>query len=270
MRCCAVFPNHFRGIFVVWGFVFLLIETLAARADVPPRPFGDLYMEGLRMSRVNTYAGFGQVRGGVALWPVRAEFYGIVRGGMDSRTLGDPGDQIFNDNYVFAGAGVDLANLYRGIRLTSQVGYSWDLTSKIKREGFDLRGGLVTYNELEVSAAKLINEFYSESLYVHRYRNFIVNGQWRGFFRLLEHTWPGTATAGAGPLLWLSATADSYGHDFNRIAEARAGGRVALGIPGRGSMWIAPYYAWGVRWVRPTNLPNYRDFRLLMVAYFQI
>ena len=128
----------------------VILASLSAWAGESPARssyqfFSDLYLEGLTLSHFGTLDDYFQVRVGARTLDYQWEFYGVVRGASDTRTLQDPHD-VFFDNYVFMGLGADWV-ITPGIRLTSQLGYSFDLDSKIHRKGLDYRVGTLTYHE---------------------------------------------------------------------------------------------------------------------------
>lgn len=239
-------------------------EPVVAAAPVSPW-FTDLYAESVFLGDAQTLTGLATLRAG-RLWNDDFEVYGFGRLGGDTRTYLDKSDAVYNDNFFFFGLGLDYLGLTNGVRMIAQVGASLDLNSKIDRGGFDFRTGMVTYHEApfnpEDAAGRWVQEIYTESLYVHRYRNFLATAQWRVFGNLRE-TWAPKAKAwDFGPLFTSVVSVDSKGYSYNRFVEFRAGARVR-----RADWWnlaFVPQYVFGSRWDEIKGAENYGELRALM------
>lgn len=237
--------------------------TQAPAKKIDLKTFGDLYGESIDLNRFNTTAAFTQLRYGLTDPKKKLELYGSLRVGGDTRTQLDPNAGIYNDNFLFVGAGVDYVGLVRGVRLRAQVGHSTDLSDKIHRGGFDGMAGVITYHEIPLPKMRIVNEIYSEALYVHRYGNFLANLQTRTLysaFQSSKKSW----TFKLEPMVSTSAVFDSQGLDYNRFVEGKAGVRATLRNR-KISMTVTPHYVVGTR-MRESN-PSYRDFRVLATLY---
>jgi hypothetical protein len=220
----------------------------------------DIYFENIRLSRADTFVGYIQLRSGVRSITSQVESYAVVRAAMDTRTMLGTLADVYSDNFFFAGAGLDYLGFFPGIRLTAQIGASMDLSSKIHQGGFDYRFGSQSYHEIPWNEG-LKSEIYSEALYLRRYSNFLAALQFRTFYSVAR--WKvGGQSADLGPLVTLVGSLDSGGLDYNRFAELRLGARLTL--QGPLTLALSPYYVFGGRWARPTDLANYRDFRVLL------
>lgn len=258
-------------------FIFVILSPSAyAAEDVSNQStqllgnwsrLNDLYFENVRLSEADTYTGYAQLRSGFASQSKSVEVYAVSRIGADSRTNMDPSGGIYNDNFVFAGAGIDYLGLLPGVRATFQAGGSFDLSSKIHEGGFDLRTGFQTYHEIPLAGDRLYNEIYSEALYFQRYINILGSVQYRTVYSAFR--WKkGNHGFEIAPVLNLVAAADSSGLDYNRFAEARLGPRLVYRGPI--SLALTPQYVWGTRWARPTDLPYYTDFRILLTGFISL
>lgn len=227
------------------------------------KSFGDLYGESIYLNRFNTTAAFTQLRYGLTDPKKKLELYGTLRVGGDTRTQLDPNAGIYNDNFLFVGAGVDYVGLVRGVRLRAQVGHSTDLNSKINRGGFDALAGVITYHEIPLPEMRIVNEIYSEALYIHRYGNFLANLQTRTLYNAFQSSKNGW-TFKIEPMISTSTVFDSQGLDYNRFVEGKAGVRATLRSR-KISMAITPHYVVGTRMSGPN--PSFRDFRVLATLY---
>jgi len=230
-------------------------------------PFGELYFEGAHLDRVSTNSGFLYGKLGYSKDSLQ---WGIVtRIGADTRTASDPSNAIYNDNYLFTGAGVSYLNAIPGVKLIAEVGYSFDLSKKINRAGVDFRTGWLSYHEILMSEYYVVAEFYSEGLYVHRYRDFLLDFQPRLFFNLFQPA----KTISVGPMLSLNFSFDTANEDYNRFLEFNYGvkGKWFLNSSSNGSGYSLGAQIYGVRGFRTnqnTELPAYSDFRFLLFGYF--
>lgn len=229
--------------------------------------FGEVYFESTRLTEAKTFAGFTQVRTGRAWESGQLETYITARMGADSRTNSENSLSVYNDNFVFTGVGVDYLGILPGFRATSQVGASFDLSSKIHSGGFDFRIGSQSYHEINWIGRKLVSEVYSELLYFRRYLNLLGNIQFRTVYNLVTASIGNTRLEFA-PLVNIVGAVDSQGLDYNRFGELRMGARITF----RGPITVAlsPYYVLGARWARPTNTPQYEDFRILLTGFISI
>lgn len=227
----------------------------------------NIYFENIRLSAADTVAGYAQLKAGGVTAAAKTEIYAVVRMGMDSRTNLESSNNIYNDNYLFAGAGADYLGLGNGIRLTFQVGGSVDLNNKIHQGGFDYRLGTQTFHEIAWNSDSLTTEVYSEALYFRRYRNFLGSIQLRNIYHPF-HWNLGGSRMDLGPVMNLVSSVDALGLEFNNFVEVRIGPRLTFQGP---LTWtLTPYYAWGARWLRPTSLPDYQDFRVLLTGSISI
>jgi hypothetical protein len=237
-------------------------EVSTSEVNTQWRGMNDIYFENIRLSNANTFVGYTQLRSGVTSSSSQIESYAVLRAAADSRTLlGGAEESVYNDNFLFAGAGLDYLGFLPGVRLTLQLGASFDLSSKIHQGGLDYRLGSQSYHEIHWSEGGLRSEIYSEALYLRRYSNFLSAVQLRTFYSL-GRLKVGGGHLNFGPLVNLVASLDSQGLDYNRFAEVRLGARLTL--EGPFSIALSPYYVSGGRWARPTNLANYGDFRVLL------
>ncbi len=227
----------------------------------------EIYFENSRLTRADTYAAFGQVRSGGHWVPGQIEAYAITRMGADSRTILDSSNNIYNDNYVFAGVGIDYLGLLQGVRLGLQIGGSFDLSSKIQEGGFDYRIGTQSYHEIEWVKRNLLSEIYSEALYYRRYNNLLSSVQFRTIYNLFQWNEVGHRIE-LGPMINLVGSTDLDGLDYNRFIELRMGPR--LTFRGPITLSLSPFYTFGSRWERPTTLPTYQDFRVLLTGFISL
>lgn len=234
----------------------LALPISNARAE----KFGDLYGEGVYLGAAKTTTGLLNLRYGENALLPDFEVYGVGRIGGDTRTYLEKSDAIYNDNFLFLGLGIDYL-ISSGIRMTLQAGGSFDLNSKIDRSGFDLRTGLMTYHEFPGIGDDWTQEVYSEALYVHRYRNFLADVQWKAVYKM----WDGE-NFGLEPLGALAMSVDSKGFDYNRFVEFRLGARLRSRY---GNLALIPMYVAGSRWaIDDVNKASYREFRVLLTTFF--
>ena len=235
--------------------------------------FSDLYAAAVRLDRIHSTASYGSVRYGLRSENYKWEMYGTVRGAGDTRTGTDTDGlgQIYNDNFLFTGLGVDYIHgdfPFSGsgsLRLSAQVGESFDLKDHINRGGFDYRVGFMTYNEVPFQKIRVVEEIYSDALYFQRYKNFIATIQARTMWNILDEKINENYQLKLGPLVTLSTGIDTKELDYNRYTEFILGGRLSL--KGPISVSIEPQHVEGTRYDRPTHLPYYHDFRVLMTFY---
>ncbi|MEO5970822.1 MAG: hypothetical protein ABIQ95_12920 [Bdellovibrionia bacterium] len=220
----------------------------------------DIYFENIRLSKADTFVGYTQIRSGMSSLTNHIESYAVIRAAMDTRTLLGTMADVYNDNFLFVGAGFDYLGFLPGVRLTAQAGASMDLSSKIHQGGLDYRFGSQSYHEIRWNEG-LKSEIYSEALYFRRYSNFLTALQFRTIYSL-AHWKFGAHSMDLGPLATLVGSLDSEGLDYNRFAEVRLGARLTL--QGPFTFALSPYYVIGGRWARPTDLANYADFRVLL------
>jgi len=246
----------------------LVLTSSVLAQDVPARTrITDIYSEGAYFNRIDSTAGLLVTRFGAAWNRVHLETYGTIRIGADARTLLDTTNGVFNDNFLFVGVGVDAVSLLPGLRLTAQVGHSYDLTSKIDRAGFDYRTGAQTYHEILWPVPNLFSEIYSEFFYIRRYRDAYGALQ----LRTGHNSWVKETAKGhrieLAPLVNGIFAIDTRALDYNRFVEVGFGPRLTYRWPGTMSLSLRPFYVLGARWERPTTLPTYDDFRVLLTAF---
>lgn len=242
---------------------FWVTQPFKARAN-DSILFTDLYSEQTALAQAQTFATYTQLRAG---WRLNSKFelYGAARFGADSRTLLDQGTSVYNDNYLFLGAGVDYLGPFTGVRLVFQAGASMDLSSKINAGGFDARTGVVTFHELRsAEIANLYSEIYTESLYIQRYHNLLASAQVRLFYSGFDVSSVLSKRFKFEPMLNLVTSMDSGGLDFNRFFESRAGFRFVYRGPV--DVMLIPYYTLGSRFQGPAGKLGYQDFRGLLVV----
>jgi hypothetical protein len=139
-----------------------------------------------------------------------------------------------------------------GLRLTAQAGYSFDLKKSVNRDGFDFRTGAIVY--VENRPTPFLLEHYGESLYLHRYRDWISAYQ----LRLVYPT-----NFPVSPIITGVAQIDSAGLVYNRFIEIRAGLRAQLPITAKATLQIQPNYVFGRRKQENFSYINYGEFRAL-------
>ncbi len=244
--------------------IFLFAALLGPFAQ--GHPCGSVYFEAVHLKIADTFAGLLYPKAGYCWEELGLETYAAVRAGGDSRTHLDRGDAIFNDNFLFTGAEVDYLGLLRGVRLPAQAGPPFDLNRKIHKAGFDYRAGEQSYHKIEWPLAfHVTTEIYTEALYVRRYRNLMSAAQFRNVHRTFEWDAAGGRFE-LGPFLTGVASIDSKRFDYNRFLEGHLGGRVRYFGPL--ALQLSAYYVRGARWERPTTLPDYEDFRVLLSGYW--
>jgi hypothetical protein len=247
-------------IFTIFYFILFQFQVQAARSDW--KTFYDLYGESMYLDSAKTWAQSLKGRWGYRNeHPLPTELYLTSRLGADSRTLLESGSSVYNDNYFFLGPGVDLLSLLPGLRITLSTGYSWDLTDKIDRSGFDFQTGTLTYHEIPL-AHRLVDEIYSELLYVHRYENLFFNIQNRLRYLLFEK-----GQFRIYPLVNvnLSLSYDAQKLPGARYADIRPGARIQVPISSKVGINIEPQYVYRF----PLQAPRKRidQFRILLWLY---
>ena len=259
-----------------WIFLILTFNLSSVRAEEAPhptpafflgKPCASVYFEGLYLNSAKTFTGLLSPKFGYCNAETGFETYITPRLGADSRTFIDSSDTIYEDNFLFLGAGVDYTKLLPGVRLTAQVGRSFDLNSKIKLGGFDFRTGWMTYHEKEWIPVKLRSEFYTEGFYIYRYRNFITNGQARMVYVIWKSSLERYKGLELAPYLNLVGNIDGSGYDYNRFAEAQYGLRLRHEPPV--NVGLSLYGVRGHRFGTGSMSPNYNDFRVLVNGYFE-
>lgn len=242
----------------------LSLITLTAALSTPAKaewsPFYDVYGESVYLKEAETWAQSLKARAGMRHNAVPStELYLTSRIGADSRTLLESGTNIYNDNYVFVGPGVDLVSLFPGVRLTLSAGYSWDLVENIDRSGFDMQFGTITYHEIPV-AHRLINEIYSELLYIHRHENTFFNIQNRLRYLLFE-----TGNFRIFPLVSANLSYDAEDFAGARYFDIKPGLRVQIPFSKNVGINIEPQYVY--RWPLQDPKGRIEDFRVLLWLY---
>lgn len=245
--------------------VLLVCAQLISAAQSAPqkRLFYDFYSENVFLPETeNIKVSTFKLRVGPKLKRPEVEAYLVTRGGIDTETLAQSNDQIYFDNYLFIGAGVDYVNLLPGLRLTVEVGGTIDLTAKIQRDGFDFRTGSMSYHEFDFTS-RLRGELYHEALYTHRYRNINVFSKWTQLLKVGSFQ-KNAFSFGLSPYVTLAGSIDTKGVDYNRFIEAYPGLRLKMTYKNL-NMVVTPYYTFGKRYTRPTDRPSYQEFKALMV-----
>ncbi|NDG85080.1 MAG: hypothetical protein EBX52_08595 [Proteobacteria bacterium] len=228
--------------------------------------FYSLYYESAYLDRAGTGAGLFVPRFGITDPSRGLEVYVTSRVGVDSRTFLEQSDQIYNDNFLFIGMGVDQVTWIKGVRFSLQTGSSIDLNPKINLGGFDVRAGFMSWHELEWIPRSLRTEIYSEAFYVRRYRNTLGSLQLRNFWPVLTRGSSRYEGLELGPELEGVISGDTVGYDYNRFVEGIAGVRLQIHTP----LSIA-LHVLGVRGQRLESgspIGAYTDFRLLLTGYF--
>ena len=257
------------------NFIFIILFTLLlslfirepANSEEGWSPCGSVYFEGAYLGRANTVAGLVVPKFGFCRPNLGVELYATARTGIDTRTFVEQSDAIYNDNYLFLGAGIDYVRLIPGVRLSLQLGRSFDLNSKIHRGGFDARAGFMTYHEWRHSLTVFRNEIYSEGFYVRRYQNVIGSIQVKSFYPVWNSEKDPYHGIEAGPYLNLMASGDTADFDYNRFLEAQYGARIRYQAP----LTLA-FHVLGVAGRRPDSadpVKNYSEFRLLLNGYWE-
>jgi len=225
------------------------------------------YFEGVHLDRVATNTGFFYGKVGYCADHV---LMGLVsRIGADTRTANDPSSAVFNDNYLFIGAGATWYDAIPGVRVLGEAGYSFDLSHKINLSGPDFRVGWASYHEIPLPVIAAVSEYYSEGFYIRRYFNFLLNLQPRLFWGFIK---PDPSIA-IGPVLGLNFSFDTANDDYNRFIEFN------YGIKGKWfplsntslsgySLGAQLYGVRGFRTDSNTDLAAYSDFRILLFGYY--
>jgi hypothetical protein len=261
--------TYLRLFFVFFAAYFFLFSRLLVHAEVLESdwsPCSSLYFESAYLQKPDTLAGLLVPKLGICNARSSVSLYLMPRLGMDSRTFIDRSDAIYNDNYLFLAAGSDYTGLMPGLRLSLQVGRSFDLTDKIKLGDFDVRAGWMSWHEVEWVSKRLWNEFYSEGFYIRRYRNFAFNAQVRTFYDLLMLVRQDTLQF--GPILNGSFAWDTHGYDYNRYAEAHYGLRMRY--PSGFPLMLQVYGVEGRRLDGTRGERTYEDFRLVFSGSWEI
>ncbi len=262
----SVTNNILLSFFIIFISTSVCAEENKANAPSTWSLFSSTYFEGVRLDHSDTFAGLLVERAGLEEKEFGVETYGVARIGADSRTVLDRSDAIYNDNYFFLGAGVDYLKLISGLRLSAQFGYSFDLSSKIKKAGFDIRAGFMTYHEKRWCPF-FRNEIYSEGFYVRRYQDVIFGLQLRSFLVLLHDEADPYKGFEAGPYVNLVGSEDTTDLNYNRFIEAHYGARVRYQAPV--TVALQAYGVLGHRLDSGDPVGNYSDFRVLLNGYFE-
>ena len=230
--------------------------------------FFSAYYESVWLDRAQTAAGLLVPRVGVKSPEQGFEIYLTSRVGVDSRTYLEQSDQIYNDNFLFLGMGVDQVSWIKGVRFSLQTGTSIDLNPKINLGGFDLRAGFMTYHEIEWMPDRLRSEIYSEAFYIRRYRNGLGSLQLRTFLPLTSQGRSRYEGLELGPEIEGVISGDTHGFDYNRFVEGLLGLRLQVHTP-----LSIGVHALGVRGRRldpESAIGSYSDFRFLVTGYFEM
>ncbi len=257
---------------VSFGFflgIFLIFHEASARPVFPGWDnFLSVYYESAYLDRARTGAGLLVPKFGVSDPKSGLQIYFTSRVGVDSRTFLEQSDQIYNDNFLFLGAGIDQVSWIPGVRFSLQAGNSIDLNPKINLGGFDVRTGWMSYHEKEWISQGLRTEIYSEALYIRRYRNILGSLHARNFWPILPAGRSRYEGFEFGPSLQFVVSGDSAGFDYNRLFEAQAGVRAQFHTP----LAIALHLL-GVRGARldpESPIGRYADFRILITGYYEL
>ncbi len=241
--------------------ILCLFITVSAHAEI----LSSIYFEGSYLNTAATFASLVVPKAGWVDHGLGLEVYATARTGMDSRTFIERSDAIYNDNYLFLAGGVDYTKLIPGVRLSLQVGQSFDLNPKIHLGGFDIRSGFMTYHEIEWVPLFFRNEIYSEGFYVRRYKNVIADLHLRSFLTAWKSEGDRYHGFEVGPYLNLLGSYDTADYDYNRFLEAQYGARIQYHSP-----VTLGFHVLGVLGHRSEgDIRNYSDFRLLLTTYWE-
>lgn len=261
----------------VWGILVLVLFQVTfhiTQADVAnvlqdrtskkslferSEAFLDWYNENLWLDDQNSGTSFIQVKAGRKL--EQSLGYLTVRTAGDTKTQSEKSNLIVNDNYLFLGAGFDYLNLVKGVRLTAQIGSSFDLSSKINRSGFDFRLGEQSYHEYNINEDLLL-EFYTEGLYTHRYKNFIAYAKSTIVYQATQSKIL-NGTLKTGPILRVAGSFDSEGLHYNRFTESQAGYRIKF-LKNNLSLTLEPYYSLGKEFGDKGR--SYNRLRIILIS----
>ena len=251
-------------------FVVFLFQPQAWASPLTPGwdTFFSAYYESAYLNRAQTGAGLFVPKWGATNSRLGFEAYVTARMGVDSRTFLEQSDQIYNDNFLFLGAGVDQVTWLKGVRFSVQVGNSIDLNPKIHLGGFDLRTGWMSYHEMEWIPQSFRSEFYTEGFYVRRYRNALGSVHIRNFWPIVSTAHSEYQGVEVGPVLQGVLSGDTEGYDYNRFVEAQAGVRVQVHTPLSIALHLLAVE--GRRLDPESPIGKYHDFRALITGYLEI
>lgn len=261
------------------GFIYAILalhlftNSMECRAEA----FGDVYFETVYLNNSKILSGLGHVRVGRRLdVDPSVEVYAAARLGEDIRTQMAEETQRLSNPLIFGGVGVDKLFTDWGVRLTAQVGASYqDLeTNQNGDTKFDFRGGALGYWEkslLQGEGVGLRYESYAEALYLHRLRSVFVTPQFRLYSPVFNFPL-GEQPASIGPLAMLVPSGswdfNPDTPDFSGWTEFRAGIRAEK----RTSSFLLqlnPFYVFGRHFERsPYRDLTYQEFRFLLAGYF--
>ncbi len=251
-----------KTLFLASFFIFIqsFAETNAPGWD----RFFSAYYESAYLNRAGTGAGLFVPRMGFSNPETGLEVYLVARTGIDSRTFLEQSDQIYNDNFLFMGAGIDQTRWVKGVRFSLQAGYSMDLNPKIKLGGADLRAGMLSYHEFEWIPNSLRTEIYSEAFYVRRYRNMLGSIHLRNFWPVIQTGADRYQGAEFGPLIQGVASGDTAGFDYNRFLEGQFGVRLLFHKPI--TLGIHALAVRGYRFEKSSPIGAYQDARAVITG----
>jgi hypothetical protein len=251
-----------KSLFLAYFFISFssIAETTAPGWD----RFFSAYYESAYLNRAGTGAGLFVPRMGFSNPGSGWEVYLVARTGIDSRTFLEQSDQIYNDNFLFLGAGVDQVAWVKGVRFSLQAGYSMDLNPKIKLGGADLRAGMLSYHELEWFPNSLRTEIYTEAFYVRRYRNILGSVHVRNFWPLLRTGEDRYQGVELGPVIQGVASGDTAGFDYNRFFEGQFGARLLFHKPI--ALGVHALAVRGYRFEGSSPIGAYQDARVVITG----
>jgi hypothetical protein len=246
------------------ALIFTFSKTFAETNAPGWDHFFNVYYESAYLNRAGTGAGLFVPRIGFSNPETGWEVYLVARTGIDSRTFLEQSDQIYNDNFLFMGAGIDQTKWIKGVRFSLQTGYSMDLNPKIKLGGADLRAGMLSYHEVEWIMNSLRSEVYSEAFYVRRYRNVLGSLHVRNFWPLIQTGSDRYQGIELGPVLQGVVSGDTAGFDYNRFLEGQLGVRLMFHTPI--ALSIHALAIRGTRFEKGSPIGAYQDARAVITG----
>jgi hypothetical protein len=230
--------------------------------------FFSAYYESAYLNRAETGAGLFVPRFGISDPEKGREIYLVSRIGVDSRTFLEKSDQIYNDNFMFLGLGMDELKWIPGFRFTLQLGNSIDLNPKINLGGWDGRAGWMSYHEKEWYRGSFRTEIYSEGFYVRRYRNGMGSLHLRNFWPMISRGQNRYEGLELGPALQFVISGDTRALDYNRFFETQYGARLQYHTPLSIALHVLGVK--GFRTEKSSPIGNYNDLRVIITGGFDL